>query len=364
MTRRAAGPTGRFPALRGWLVLALAAGMAAAGIWWGVSRQAGRVQQRTRFLLNTVCSLRVQGGPEWLPVLDRTLDEVARLNVVFNPRNPDSPLFAFNDRNQPITDPEIIAVVEAAQQVGRESQGAFDITVYPLSKLWKTAREANRVPAEAEVARLRALVDYRQIVVAGGRITKARPEVQIDLGGIAKGYAVKLAADRLRAAGCRAGLVDFGGNLYVIGRMGRTALKVGIQEPRGTGLTGVLEVQNQAVSTSGDYERYFEAAGVRYHHLLDPRTGWPAGRMQSVTVVAVDPMLADAWSTAFFIQGPDWTRAYCRTHPALQAAWVTGSGEFGMTDQLRPRFTFVKPLSPQQPPQSGQGQESQGQGEP
>lgn len=329
-------------------IVVLALGLSAAGAWWLFSRHTPEVQYRSRFLLNTVCSLQVPGGPEWLPILDRILDETARLNAVFNPYQPDSPLDAFNARQAPLTDPEIVAVTEAALQVSRESEGAFDVTIFPLVRLWRAARQAGRPPSDSEISRAKSQVDYRCLLADGGRVRKTRPEVQMDLGGIAKGYAAGLAAKRLRAAGAKAGVVDFGGNLVVIGAKGRRPWQVGVKDPRGAGLIGVLELRDAAVSTSGDYQRYFEAQGVRYHHLLDPRTGWPARSMRSVTVVAKDPVLADAWSTAFFILGPEWTDAYCRNHPELQALWVDAQGRIGVTPGLRSSF---RPQTGHAPPQ-------------
>lgn len=325
--------------LKTWLAaVGLLLVLLGAVIGWRLAHQEREVQHCSRFLLNTVCSLHVPGGPEWGPVLDRVLDETARLNVLFNPHDPQSPVYAFNVRHEPVRDPEIAAVVAAALQVSRESGGAFDVTIFPLVSLWREARRQNRPPPPAAIEQAKTRVDWRRLSVADSRVDKAKPEVQMDLGGIAKGYAAGLAARRLQAAGVRAGLVDFGGNVVAFGRMGRRGWKIGVQDPRGTGLIGVLEVRDAAVSTSGDYERYFEADGVRYHHLLDPHTGRPAHGMRSVTVVAKDPVLADAWSTAFFVRGPAWTAAYCGQHPEVEALWVDAAGTLGMSPSLAPRF--------------------------
>jgi FAD:protein FMN transferase len=326
---------------RNWII---GAGLVAAvaAVAWLASQRPPALQRRTRFLLDTYCTLQAQGGPEILASLDRVLDEIAKLDVKFNAINPASPIYAFNHRDEPITDPEIVGVVQQALEVGRASAGALDITIYPVVELWGFYGETPRRPSSQDLNRERAKVDYRQLKVEAGRVTKSHPKVRLDLGAVAKGYAVKRAVELLRAEGIRSALVDFGGDVFALGRLGRRTWKVGVQDPRGTGVIGVLILTDSSVATSGDYERFFEQDGVRYHHLLDPATGEPARGLRSVTVLTPDAVLADAWSTAFFVRGPEWTAAYCEQHPELQALWVDAAGAVKASRGMRLRFKPVK----------------------
>jgi thiamine biosynthesis lipoprotein len=189
--------------LKTWLAaVGLLLVLLGAVIGWRLAHQEREVQHCSRFLLNTVCSLHVPGGPEWGPVLDRVLDETARLNVLFNPHDPQSPVYAFNVRHEPVRDPEIAAVVAAALQVSRESGGAFDVTIFPLVSLWREARRQNRPPPPAAIEQAKTRVDWRRLSVADSRVDKAKPEVQMDLGGIAKGYAAAWRPGVCKLRGC------------------------------------------------------------------------------------------------------------------------------------------------------------------
>jgi thiamine biosynthesis lipoprotein len=160
-------------------------------------------------------------------------------------------------------------------------------------------------------------------VVEPDRVTKRRPDVTIDLGGIAKGYALREAARVLRAGGVENALIDLGGDVYALGRKGNRDWKVGVRNPRAEGVIDVVAVSNMAVVTSGDYERYFFGTGsghdpdsstesghvprdsVRYCHIIDPATGWPPRDLVSTTVVMRDPLTAQGWSKVLFIRGKD-----------------------------------------------------------
>jgi thiamine biosynthesis lipoprotein len=167
------------------------------------------------------------------------------------------------------------------------------------------------------------MVGFRNLVVERGRVTKRRPDVTIDLGGIAKGYALDGAARVLRAGGVENALIDLGGDVYALGRKGNRDWKVGVRNPRAEGVIDVVAVSNMAVVTSGDYERFFwgpprdtirnaEAGfghvprdSVRYCHIIDPATGWPPRGLISTTVVMRDPLTAQGWSKVLFIRGKD-----------------------------------------------------------
>jgi thiamine biosynthesis lipoprotein len=282
------------------------------------------VRKQTRLLMDTYVTIQALGNA---PVADRAIEAAfARLEDIsrkFNHLDSTSPLYAFNTRNEPLTDPELVEVVRAATKVSEASGGAFDITVEPLVRLWGFYGDKPAVPSQRAIDSCRQMVGYRNLVVEPDRVTKRRPDVTIDLGGIAKGYALREAARVLRAGGVENALIDLGGDVYALGRKGNRDWKVGVRNPRAEGVINVVAVSNMAVVTSGDYERFFwgpprdtirnaEAGfghvprdGVRYCHIIDPATGWPPRGQISTTVVMRDPLTAQGWSKVLFIRGKD-----------------------------------------------------------
>lgn len=186
--------------------------------------------------------------------------------------------------------------------------GAFDVTYAPLRTLWRAAQQEGRMPSQADIARALDAVGYYKLVLTyaedgGGTASFAAPGMEVDLGGIAKGYAVDLAAEALIAAGAPSALVEIGGDMRAVGR--REEWKIRVYDPRLDEHEPMfLRLSDAAVATSGDYARYFEVAGRRLSHVIDPRTGLPVEGMSSVTVVAPTATDADALSTAVSVMGP------------------------------------------------------------
>lgn len=206
-------------------------------------------------------------------------------------------------------------VVAAALAAASDTGGAFDPTVDPLMRLWgfRGGMRMAAPPSDDEIAAAMEKVDWRSVSVSPAgdgfvRVSFAKPGMRLDLGGIAKGYAVDLAFERLRAAGFTDFLLNLGGNIRVSGRPSpdRAEWTVAVRDPgdpsRLAGETVMLG-DGEAVATSGSYERFVEIGGRRYSHIVDPRTGRPAARQGSVTVVAQTAMEADAFSTALFVEG-------------------------------------------------------------
>ena len=214
---------------------------------------------------------------------------------------------------------EIKEVLEDALRVSKDSNGAFDLTVLPLSQLWNFDRFGDsdfdvstmEVPDQADIDAAVKNVDYTQLHYddAAGVLSTDNPDIQIELGAIGKGYAIEQAKDVLTASDASGGMISAGSSIYVYGKKpDGSQFRVALRDPRGdeNSAIGVLTLSNTTISTSGDYERYFEKNGVRYHHILDPRTGYPAdsGLMQ-VTIICDDSVMGDALSTACFVLGLD-----------------------------------------------------------
>lgn len=248
-------------------------------------------------------------------------------------------------------DPEVIAVIRKAQEVARVTNGAFDITVGAFRGLWKFDQDKDgTIPDPAAVRARLPLVGYRDLQVDAGRRTVKlrRKGMRITLGGVAKGYAVDRAVKLLQAQGFADFILQAGGDLYVSGRRGDRAWRVGIRDPRGAeGTTfAVAEIENQTFSTSGDYERSVIKDGVRYHHILDPATGKPATRSRSVTVMAADAFTADAWSTALFVMGVDAGMPLVEKTPGIEAVFVDAANRVHLSSGLEKRVWVHRQPTP------------------
>ncbi len=175
----------------------------------------------------------------------------------------------------------------------------------------------------------------------GDRPRSTNPNVQLDLGGIAKGYAVDLAVDRIRKMGVADAIVDAGGDLRAIGRHGDRPWRIGIRNPRGPGVIASVQTRgDESIFTSGDYERYFTYKGKRYHHIIDPRTGYPSVGATSVTVIDRDAAKADAAATALMIAGPKGWRRTARAMGITDVMLVAHSGTVYMTPSMAGRVEF------------------------
>ena len=209
-------------------------------------------------------------------------------------------------------EPEVGSVLQTAARIGKESQGAFDISIEPLVRLWGFLGGTPRVPASEDIDQVRTLVGWDHVVVdseAGTLFLKGKG-VKIDLGGIAKGHGVDMVADHLRAAGVTDALVDLTGNMVALGAPhGKEAWTIGIRDPHDKHPhLGRLQLSGAAIATSGNYQQFVAQGDKRYGHILDPRTGWPAEGLEAVTVVADRAIDADAWATALFVLGPEKAR--------------------------------------------------------
>jgi thiamine biosynthesis lipoprotein len=198
-------------------------------------------------------------------------------------------------------------LIRRAVQIGELTDGAFDITWAALWGLWDFRSENPSVPSQTEIDERLARIDYRAVEIddRAGTVYLPREGMVLGLGGMAKGFALDRAADALLARGTRSFLIDAGGQMLAAGTRGDRPWRIGIRDPRGApdDFFAYLEVTDASTSTSGDYERFFLLDGVRYHHILDPRTGRPARPLRSATVVAANATLADALSTAFVVLG-------------------------------------------------------------
>jgi len=202
--------------------------------------------------------------------------------------------------------PELMDLLRTARKFTADSDGAFDVTVGPLIKLWKDADGAKEPPSDQQVQPVRAMCGWNHIELRQNAAVRLTDSVTVDLGGIAKGYGIDQAADAMKQAGCSAGVIDVGGDVRFFGQKpDGQQWTFTVDNPFGEGFIGTFKMDEGAVCTSGNYRRNVTIGGKRYSHIIDPRTGWPAETSPSVTVLAPTATIADAWATALSVRGPD-----------------------------------------------------------
>lgn len=242
-------------------------------------------------------------------------------------------------------------LMERSLGLYEETGGAFDITVYPLMELWGFTDGGYRVPSEEELQETLPLIGSDQLVFdrETGTVSFSNPGTRIDFGGIAKGYTSQRIMDIFREYGVSSALLSLGGNVQALGlKTNGKKWKVAIQSPDKDGsYLGILEIADQAVITSGGYERFFEENGVVYHHILDPRTGRPAdSHLRSVTIVSDDGTLADGLSTSLFVMGAEKAAEYWRAHrDEFQMVLFTDENELLASDGLRDALQSDLPIT-------------------
>jgi len=286
--------------------------------------------------------------------MTRALEEMQRLEALLSEWRDDSEVGKINSSPEQWVHvgPETFAVISRALEQGKASGGAFDITFQAMSEVWKFGSAADatpKVPSKAEVAQRRALVDYRTVeldqAAQAVRLPKAH---KIGLGGIAKGYIVDRAADVLKKAGIQAFLVQAGGDLYGAGRKPDGSPWISaIRDPRGPegSSFAAIELTDHAFSTAGDYARSYVIGNRRYHHIIDPHTGYPATESRSVTVWADDATTADAVDDAVFILGPEAGLKLAEATPGVGVVIVDKNNKVWLSSRLRGYVHIAHPPS-------------------
>lgn len=318
----------------------------------------GDVAESAIFAMDTVMSFRIYGenGQDMLSLITNEINSLERTLSV---TREGSDVWRINH-----ADGETVTVEDAAaylltlaKELGDNTGGALDITMYPVVRAWGFTTGEYQVPPEEDLAQLLEHVDYQKVTVELEELpeTVSRSPVgyvtlpedmELDLGAIAKGYAGERAADLLRENGVTSALLNMGGNVQTVGcKTDGSAWKIGIQDPAAaTGsYMGVLQLVDQAAITSGGYERYFEEDGVRYWHIMDPHTGSPArSGLVSVTIVGDKGGLCDGLSTALFVLGTEKALDYWRTYGGFEAILVDEDDNVWITAGLKDSFALVE----------------------
>jgi len=318
------------------LALILIAIIAGIGIWKAKTYPGIYLEQQRRVLMTTYVTIYANGKkPAVSYAINNAFQKMTEASAKFNAHDQSSPIYKFNQNENPIKDKEILKVIRVALDVAKETNGAYDITVYPLVKLWGFYSDnPDQVPAEKEILNTMQNTGYKHLLLTDAELKTDKKNIFIDLGSIAKGYVISQGIEALKKAGVNSAIIQAGGDTYVLGYKNKKPWKIGIRHPRKNELLGYVEISNQAIMSSGDYERFFIKDKKKYHHIIDPRTGYPAEGLSGVTVIYSDPVVADAWATALSVIGPQGLKLIEKI-PGMQVVMVSNSGEIlcspGMT---------------------------------
>ncbi len=271
--------------------------------------------------------------------LDAVFAEAERINQLMSTYIEESPISDINRRaaSEPVVaGEELFHLIERSLDVSVLTRGAFDITYESVGQHYDFRRRMR--PDDETVAEEKELIDFRFVNLdpAAGTVFFGKDGVRINLGGIAKGYVVERGVDILRLHGATHGIVSAGGDSRLLGdRRGRPWM-IGIRDPREDGKVAIsLPLADEAISTSGDYERFFDENGVRYHHIIEPSTGEPAGKVQSATVFGPDAVITDALSTSVFVLGVKEGLTLIAALPDYESVVIDSAGQIYYSDGLQ-----------------------------
>ena len=286
--------------------------------------------------------------------VDASLEEIRRLDALWSVGDEDSKVSRLNRHESVELDEDTSVLLERALEISADTDRAFDITICPLMEEWGFTSGDFKVPDERRLEELLEHVDAGKLQYDGEDVFTLPEDMQIDLGGIAKGYASDRIMEIFAEHEITAGLVSLGGNVETYRtKADGSPWRIGIRNPdpsvealAAAEITGIVQAADQAVITSGGYERYFEEGGITYHHILDPETGRPADSgLISVTIVSPDGCLADGLSTALFVMGRDKALSYWEGHrDDFDAVLVEEDGSITVTSGLEGRFSSDLPF--------------------
>ena len=273
-------------------------------------------------------------------------NKIRELEGLWSVTDSDSDIYAVNHSGgKPVVvDKKTEELISFALTVAEKTGGAVDPTIYPVLREWGFTTGENQVPSREEITELLKCVDYTKVYVDHGSIVLEEGSM-LDLGAVGKGYAGDEVVQVLKENGVCSALLDIGGNIQAVGtKPDGSSWRVGLKDPFSGGVLGVIQVADEAVVTSGSYERYFVGEdGKRYGHIIDPVTGYPADNgLASVSVIAGEGKWCDALSTALFVMGPEGAEDYWRENRNFDMILVMEDGDIYITEGIKDRFSTAK----------------------
>ncbi len=273
--------------------------------------------------------------------------EIGRIEKLMSPWIEDSDVSKINrfaGKQWVRVSPDTLFVIKKSIEISKSTNGGFDITIGPLIRLWRNAISKGSPPPKGELKRLLDLVGFKDILIdQEGKILLKKEGMSIDLGGIAKGYAVDRAFELLRRLGYRNLIVNAGGDLRVGGTKFEKPWSIGIQDPRNSEkLIAKISLSDASIATSGDYEKYFFYQGKRYHHIINPENGMPAEGCRSVSVISKEAIFSDAMATAIFVLGPEKGFRLCQDTKGMECMIIDNDGNINITPGLKEIISFIQ----------------------
>lgn len=304
--------------------------------------------RRTQFIMGTLVEITVREPDQDKAqlALSSAFNEMRRLEKLMSTHLADSEISRLNAKAGSMTSlavsPDVLAVIERGIYWGNLSNAALDISIGPVSRLWRFDDDDPAIPDTQRLAEAARLVNFREIEIVESNIRLKQSGMALHLGAIAKGYAVDQAMGVLEKNGIQHALINAGGDLKVLGeRKDGQPWSIGLQHPRHPEkMIASFTLRDKAVATSGDYQKYFIKDDTRYHHLLDPANGRPARGMISCTLIAENVMDADALATAVFVLGPDKGMALIDSLDGVEGMMVTESGSTLFSENFKSQPGF------------------------
>lgn len=312
----------------------------------GKSVDTGKEYSKDVFAMDTYMSLTAYGshGEE---AVTAAVEEINRLDALWSVSSENGEVYQINHNGEGQLSEDTKGLLTTAQDLYESTEGAFDVTVNPLMDLWGFTSGKYQVPSKEELFKTLTQVNQSKLTLSqDGYLTLGKKQ-RIDFGAIAKGYTSGRIMEIYKEYGVTAGMVSLGGNVQVLGKKTNgNDWNIGIRDPESKegAVLGVLSISDQAVITSGGYERYFEEDGKTYHHILDPKTGYPVDSgLTSVSIVSEDGTLADGLSTALFVMGKEKAVSYWQQHKNdFDAILVEKDGSIYVTEGLEKQFSSDK----------------------
>lgn len=297
------------------------------------------------FSMDTVITITASGG-DTQAALTAAGTEIKRLEALFSVTDENSEISAINcGAGEPVTvSGETADIISRALSYSEQTDGRFDIGIYPVLRAWGFTVGEYRIPDDTEIQELLKNTGYQNITVQGDQVTIGQG-MEIDVGGIAKGYAGDTVREIFADHGVNSAIINLGGDVQLIGsNTDGSPWRVAIQDPDSDDYLGVIAASDLAVATSGSYERYFTGEDdTRYHHIIDPATGAPAeSGLDSVTIITESGTDADALATSLFIMGVDGAADFWRETGGFEALMVSDAGEIFVTGGMKNMFELTE----------------------
>lgn len=278
--------------------------------------------------------------------INQTFETIHRIEEMMSPYIPTSDVTHINNNLKTTVSYDTFTVIKQSLELSHKTNGLFDITFAACGKLWQLNSPSFTPPSPLQIKQQLTCVNYRLIHLNTQtlEVIKHKPCITIGLGGIAKGYAIAQAASALKYLGIQQGIVEVGGDLEVLGDNYGYGYTIGIKHPRHEGIIGTVVLRDgQAIATSGDYERFTMYKGKRYHHILNPKTGYPANsNIISVSVISNNATICDGYATALFIMGSEQAIAFCKKNASLnlQCIIIDKSMNIYLSESLLQKVSF------------------------